>query len=167
MAEKRRLPVLKSSSEEGGDEERPPWQWVGFGAVAVFVVWLPLSYLAEVARRRATIAWLGGAETPEEAARALAAMAGPDRVKLGLLVFVLHGGALALAAFAGGYLVGRWGERTNERIAALAGVAAAVLASVLAWSGISWVPLVTVVVAALFAWAGGRAGVRRRNSSRV
>ena len=163
MAEKRRLPVLKEAAPDAAAEEaRPPWQWVGFGAVAIFVVWLPLSYLAELARRRATLAWLGGAETPEDAARALSALAAADRAKLGLIVFVLHGGALAVAALAGGYLVGRWGENTNARIAALAGLAAAVLASILGWSGISWVPLVTVALATLFAWAGGRLGLRRK-----
>jgi hypothetical protein len=162
MDPKRRLPVLKAQGADEPEETRPPWQWVGFGTVAIFVAWLPLSYLAELARRRATAAWLGDASTNEEAARALAALAPADRAKLGLTVFLLHGGGLALAAFAGGYLVGRWGGAATPREAALAGVAAALVASVLGWSGISWVPLVTIAVAALFAWLGGRTGVRRR-----
>jgi tRNA-(ms[2]io[6]A)-hydroxylase len=163
MEPKRRLPVLKAdSSGEDEQEKRPPWQWVGFGTVAIFVAWLPLSYLAELARRRATSAWLGAASTPEEAARALAALGDGDRAKLGLTIFLLHGGGLALAALAGGYLVGRWGGAATEREAALAGVAAALIASVLGWSGISWVPLVTIALAALFAWLGGRRGVRAR-----
>ena len=53
MESKRRLPVLKTPAEEGADEPpRPPWQWVGFGAVAIFVVWTPLAYLAGLAGRR-------------------------------------------------------------------------------------------------------------------
>jgi hypothetical protein len=162
MEPKRRLPVLKAEGGGEPEETRPPWQWVGFGTVAIFVAWLPLSYLAEVVRRRATAAWLGDASTPEEAARALSALAPADRAKLGLTVFLVHGGGLALAAFVGGYLVGRWGGAATEREAALAGVAAALVASVLGWSGISWVPLVTIALAALFAWLGGRSGVRRR-----
>jgi hypothetical protein len=165
MEPKRRLPVLKepaSSRDVEAETRRPPWQWAGFGTVAIFVAWLPLSYLAELARRRATAAWLGDGGAPEDAARAFAALAPAERAKLGLTVFLLHGGALALAAFAGGYLVGRWGGAANERQAALAGVTAALVASVLAWTGISWVPLVTIALAALFAWMGGRTGVRGR-----
>jgi hypothetical protein len=167
MEPKRRLPVLKepaSSPDAEAETRRPPWQWVGFGTVAIFVAWLPLSYLAELARRRATAAWVGDVTTPEDAARALATLAPPERAKLGLTVFLLHGLALALAAFAGGYLVGRWGGAANERQAALAGMTAALVASVLAWTGISWVPLVTVALAALFAWLGGRSGVHARPS---
>src|SRR5262249_27861615 len=155
-----RLPVLKA--EEGAEDERPPWQWVGFGTVAIFVAWLPLSYVAELLRRRMTAAWLGDTRSPEEAARALAALAPADRVKLGLAMTLLHGGGLALAAFAGGYLVGRWGRATSDRHAALAGFAAALVATVLAWNGVSWVPLVTLGLAAFFAWLGGRKGARRR-----
>ena len=68
VEKKRRLPVLKTPSQE--EEEaaaRPPWQWVGFGALAIFAVWLPLAYLAGARRvaagrrRRGSIAAVGGA----------------------------------------------------------------------------------------------------------
>src|SRR5689334_10420750 len=56
---KRRLPIVKSPVEPradgGGDDDspsRPPWQWVGFGTVAIFVVWLPLAFLGVVAAAR-------------------------------------------------------------------------------------------------------------------
>jgi tRNA-(ms[2]io[6]A)-hydroxylase len=161
MEPKRRLPVISPQGQEEG-EARPPWQWVGFGTVAIFAAWLPLAYLAELVRRRVTFAWLGDAQTPEDAARALAALAPADRAKLGVSMFLVHGAGLAIAAFAGGYLVGRWGGAAGAREAALAGLAAALIASVLGWSGISWVPLVTIALAALFAWLGGRRGIARR-----
>jgi tRNA-(ms[2]io[6]A)-hydroxylase len=162
MEPKRRLPILNPQGHEEEEKARPPWQWIGFGTVAIFAAWLPLAYLAELVRRRVTFAWLGDAATPEDAARALAALAPADRAKLGLTVFLLHGGGLAIAAFAGGYLVGRFGSAAGAREAALAGLTAALIASILGWSGISWVPLVTIGVAALFGWLGGRRGVRAR-----
>src|SRR5258708_13511948 len=59
---KRRLPVLQSTAEEDpGDPHRPPWQWVVFGALAIFVVWLPLSAIAAVATRSAPRISAGGA----------------------------------------------------------------------------------------------------------
>ena len=177
MDKKRRLPVLNAPSSHGspsipaatpdGDGEddaapRPPWHWIGFGTVAVFVVWVPLSYLAELVRTRATRAWLGDPASPEAAAAVIAALAPGERAKLGLIVFFVHGVALATSAFVGGWLVGRYArESAGVREAALAGFTAALVATVLAWSGLSWVPLVTMAVAAAAGAAGGRAGQRR------
>jgi tRNA-(ms[2]io[6]A)-hydroxylase len=148
-------------------EARPPWHWVGFGTIAVFAAWLPLAYLAELLRRRITAAWLGELTSAEDTARALDALAPADRAKLGLAMFLVHGAALAVGAFAGGYLVGRFGPspagaRPSGREGALAGFAAALLASILAWSGITWVPLVTLALSTLFAWLGAKVGARRR-----
>jgi hypothetical protein len=170
---KRRLPVLNTpsspgapnapSAESGEDDgaPRPPWHWIGFGTVAVFVVWVPLSYVAELVRARATRAWIGDPETPEAAAAVIAALGPGDRAKLGLVVFVVHGLALAASAFAGGWLVGRYAkESAGVREAALAGFMAALVATVLAWSGLSWVPLVTMAVAAAAGAVGGRVGKR-------
>ena len=178
VATKRRLPVLQSERPSAptrrgsedlpnappeGDEARPPWHWIGFGTVAVFAVWLPLSYVAELVRRRATEAWIGSPASPEETARAIAALSAGERARFGLVMFATHGTALALASFAGGYLVGRYGgEKIGAREASLAGLMAAIIAAVLAWSGVSWVPLVTLAVATAGAYAGGRAGVKRR-----
>jgi hypothetical protein len=141
---KRRLPVLKTPAE-GGDEEspaRPPWQWVGFGALAIFVVWLPLAFLAGWLAFR-----LGGlADAPA------------------LSVAVLAAG-LAIAAIAGGFLVGRWGPAgVGVREAALAGLSAALIASVLSLGspGALAGAVVTMVVAVPFAALGGWLGLRRR-----
>jgi len=141
---KRRLPVLKLPSDDGGDEAtaRPPWQWVGFGALAIFVVWLPLAFLA---------AWIASRMND----------AGASQV--GAVVVLAAG--LALAALAGGFLVGRWGASgVGVREAALAGLASAIIASALSFGapGSLWGALATVVVAVPFAAVGGKLGLRRR-----
>jgi hypothetical protein len=140
---KRRLPVLKTQDDELEDAEvRPPWQWVGFGALAIFVVWLPLAYVTGIIATRVEVvasSRIGG-------------------------VLVLSSG-LALSSVAGGFLVGRWGGKdVGVREAAMAGFAAALIASVISlaapggWAG----ALVIMVVAPPFAWLGGRVGLRRR-----
>lgn len=143
METKRRLPVLKTPGAEGADEPpRPPWQWVGFGAVAIFVVWTPLAALAGFAGRR-----FSGLESA---------------VVLNLGLFALGS---VLAALAGGFLVGRWGAPgVGVREAALAGLAAALVASVLAWmqAGLSLGPLVTVLLLVPGAALGGRLGLKGR-----
>jgi hypothetical protein len=141
---KRRLPVLKTPAEGGDDDApaRPPWQWVGFGALAIFVVWLPLAFLAGWVAMR--IGGLAGAPA--------------------LSVAVLASG-LAVAAVAGGFLVGRWGPAgVGVREAALAGLSAALIATVLSlgFPGALAGALVTMVVAVPFAALGGWLGLRRR-----
>jgi hypothetical protein len=137
-ARKKRLPVIQSSPDAEPSEPRPPWHWVGFGALAIFVVWLPLTFVAE------------------RVARSLSApiAAGPQVV------------ALALAALAGAYVVGRWGSGARE--ARLAGTATGVIASLIAMLGggpLSWLLAAAVAVTAiatLFAWIGGRLGAKRK-----
>jgi hypothetical protein len=152
MEPKRRLPLLKSSGggSEDGDSAplRPPWQWVGFGALAIFVVWVPLAWLTSLAAIR-----LGqlGQPTPG--------------VPLAVYSLLASSAGLAIAALAGGYLVGRWGTPgVGVREAALAGLAAALLATVLAWgSGPSFLGAVaTVAIAVPPAALGGALGLRRR-----
>jgi hypothetical protein len=147
---KRRLPVLNSPSAEE-PEDRRPWQWVGFGALAVFTVWIPLSGLA---------GWM---------ASHLAASAEPGdgaRVaRTGIAIAVLYLGMLALGAGLGGFLVGRWGTRgVGVREAALAGWAAAAAALVVTWVslGFSTSSLLLVAVAPPMAAWGGKMGLRGR-----
>lgn len=144
MADKRRLPVLKTRTpEEEEAAARPPWQWVGFGAVGIFAVWLPLSYVAGLAAARI------GAEG-----------------SAALLAVVVLGASLAIASTAGGFLVGRWGaEGVGVREAALAGLAAALIASGLSFGapGALVGAAVCVGVAVPFAALGGRVGLRRRS----
>jgi len=105
-------------------------------------VWLPLAFLA---------AWV--------ASRMNASGASPVAA-----VVVLAAG-LAVAALAGGFLVGRWGATgVGVREAALAGLASAIIASALAFGapGSLWGALATVVVAVPFAALGGKLGLGRR-----
>ncbi len=169
MEPKRRLPVIKASAPDpgpaaapadaGAPEERPPWHWLGFGTVAVFGAWLPLSYLAQAARARVVAARLGEVRSPEEAAKALSLLDQREQLRLAVLLFAPHALALAIAAFLGGFLVGRWGGAgVGTREAALSGMFAALIASALAFQGWSWVPLVPIAVATLASAWGGRAG---------
>lgn len=146
MEQKRRLPLLASNGEPS-DPPRPSWQWVVFGALAIVVVWLPLSALAITA-------------------------AGAAGVGNGLTALA-SASALSAASFAGGFLVGKWGgSRAAVREAALAGLVAG-LVGVLASSielqfsagSVVLVLLSTgavVLLATPAAALGGRVGVKRR-----
>jgi hypothetical protein len=146
---KRRLPVLQEPPGDDPDAPpRPPWQWVGFGALGVFVVWLPLAWVTTLVVLR-----LGGPEAPP-VAQAL-----------------LFAASLVLAALAGGYLVGRWGTRgVGVREAALSGLSAGVVAATIA-SGNLGVPLRVLItvgavsVAAPPAALGGRLGMKKRSGA--
>lgn len=164
MAAKRRLPVLGPSGEEP-QPPRPPWQWVGFGAAAVFVAWLPLAWCAALVVRGLVARALGGAaDSPEQAAEALAAMASGDRVRLEVAIALTYLPVLALGALAGGYLVGRWGDApVGVRHGAAAGALAALVAVVLAMTGgaSAW-SLLVLPLAAGGGALGARRGLRRR-----
>jgi len=145
---KRRLPVLNSPSA-GGDEAQPrrPWQWVGFGTLAIFTAWIPLAALAGAAAAR----------LPGDEAHA--------RIGVALLALALYGSALALGAALGGFLVGRWGSAgVGVREAALAGLGAAVVAGAVTWAsfGPSAGALLVAAVALPMAALGGRVGLRAR-----
>jgi hypothetical protein len=140
---KRHLPILKDVGQPGddGDPVRAPWQWVSFGALAVFVVWLPLAALTTGALAAT------GALAQAPTARA-----------------ALFGAGLVVASLAGGFLVGRWGTRTvGVREAALSGLVAALAAAALAWSATGAAGgAVTIAIAVPSATLGGRWGVKWR-----
>lgn len=180
MAARRKLPILQEPKPSPGDASpgdgdgedgapRPRWHWVGFGTVAIFAVWLPLAYAAEALKRGVVSSYVGGAETREEVAARIVAMSAAERTKLAAVQALPHLLALALAAFAGGLLVGRFGQGTRVREAALAGASTAAIALVVAWRAIAeggggalLVVLVPSLVAVGFAAWGGRTGVRMR-----
>jgi hypothetical protein len=178
VATKRKLPLLPSTgtppgpsaapspaSEDEDDEKRPPWQWIGFGTAAIFGAWLPLAYVAEALKVRAIAGFLGAVGSAEETAAAVARLQGGDRTKLGVIVIGLPAVALALGAFLGGYLVGRWGAPSGAgvREAGLAGLMTSLIVSVLACAsfGISAAPLASVALAVPLAALGARVGQRR------
>jgi tRNA-(ms[2]io[6]A)-hydroxylase len=160
---KRRLPVFKPSDDDD-EEARPPWHWIGFGTAAIFAAWLPLAYVAEALKGRVFAARLGDVRTPDEIAAALHALTPRELFTLDVIALLLMAVPLALAAFAGGLLVGRWGKGAGMREAALAGASTTLIVSVLTWAqaGLSAAPLAAVLLAVpLSAW-GGKIGVRRR-----
>ncbi len=154
MAGKRRLPLLQAQKPddgpEGDAEPRPPWHWVGFGAVAIFTAWLPLSAVAGALAAR--VAATPGADDERHAG-------------VGATIVAMHAIALAVGSFAGGFVVGRWGDDgVGVRHAALAGLAAALAAIGAAWisSGFSPGSLIVVGVAVPLAAAGGWRGLQGR-----
>jgi hypothetical protein len=165
MAERRRLPVLQSppSAREGDDDARPPWHWVGFGAVAIFAGWLPLAYVGGAVSARMMAARFGADASRDAIEVGLAAMSAGERAELMATVALPNLLALAVAAFIGGAIVGRFGGASAPaRVAGGAGAATALIASVSAWSGLTTASLVatavTFAVAIGFAAWGGRFG---------
>jgi len=150
---KRRLPVVQAQGGDGsaGDPPRAPWQWVGFGAGAIFVAWLPLSASALAIAVRISRRWdLGDGE---QLARA------------GVAIGATYALAISLGALGGGFLVGRWGgPRVGTRQAALAGLAAALVATALSFASSGFAPqfFLVAVVATPMAALGGALGLRGR-----
>jgi len=155
---KRRLPLLQTSSPPASEQpERPAWQWVGFGAAAIFAAWVPLSSLAGALAARI----VGHAS---EAALPIAVLAASG----------LYAAELALGALAGGFLVGRWGPvQVGARHGALSGLVAAGLLATATALSVGSPPgqgpsrpsvglLLLAVLAPLFAALGARLGVGRR-----
>lgn len=157
----RKLPVLQNAAAEPEDD-RPPWQWVGFGTVALFAAWMPLAVLAQWVASR--LSRLPKSASPEEALAAWQALAGADRAREIAAMVVPHALALGVASLAAGFLVGRFGQRTRAREGVSAGAMAGLIAVVLTFaeSGLSWPPLVALVLAASLGGLGARAGVRAR-----
>jgi MFS family permease len=166
VAERRRLPVLNRPAEPEREEERPPLHWVGFGTVAIFAAWLPLTYVAGAISARVMEGRFGKDASKDAITLALEAMDAGERARLMAVVALPGLFALAIAAFGGGFIVGRFGDRTGMREAALAGGIAALIASAMAWAGPTLSTLVaasvTILVAVGFAAWGGRTGSRRR-----
>ena len=158
---KRRLVVLKEDDEA---ELRPRWQWIGFGAFAVFLAWLPLAWLAE-ALKRAVLTRIVGAVTDEAPlGEALSKLAQGERAVVALVTVALPLLAMATGGFAGGLLVGRYGGEARAREAALAGALAGASAAGLTWQkdGFSPGALLAVVLLAGTAFLGGRRGLGKR-----
>lgn len=151
-------------------DERPPWHWVGFGTVAIFAGWLPLAYAAQAVVAHLLARRFGAAATAQDIASSLGTMPAGERARLMATLALPNVFALGLAAFGGGYLVGRFGTGTGARESASAGAMTALVALVLSLGGggaaggiVAVVTsLVTLFIAVGFAAWGGRAGVRKR-----
>ena len=153
---KRRLPVVQPKIEEEG-EPRPAWHWAGFGAVAIFVAWLPLAWVAEAVGRRLVASKVAGGEA------ALAGLSRSERISALAMIALPQALALALASVGGGFLVTRFGQGTKARDAAFAGACVGLLALGLTFAsaGFSLAAFVVPLLATAFAALGGRLGLRR------
>jgi hypothetical protein len=154
---KRRLPVLQAKDAPEDGDPRPGWHWVVFGAVAIFVAWLPLAYVAESIGRRLVLGRVGGGEEK------LAELSRSERVTALAMIAVPQALALILAGIAGGFLVTRFGQGTRPRDAAFAGLCVGLLALGLtvAQVGASLASLVVPLLATASAALGGIIGRRR------
>lgn len=171
-------PPEKTGGDDGkgtGDDdevsERPPWQWVGFGTIATFALWLPLVYAAEAFRHQLFVSKFGANAAREDIELAFATMSGMERFRWTAMETAPHVLAFGVSAYAGGFLVGRWGTGTGPKEAALSGVVTALIADVVAWRVVAeggWggflSMLVPLVLAVLFAWLGGRQGAKKKKS---
>jgi hypothetical protein len=150
---KRRLPIVSSGDDTSGETvARAAWQWVGFGAIAIVVVWVPLAALAVSITARCT-----------------ADGHGPDHLRHSTLALAASSAfALALAALAGGLLVGKWGGTVGGPLgAAAAGLVVGVVAVVASWVALGFEPGASIVAAISVAFAalGGKLA-RLRNDPR-
>jgi hypothetical protein len=124
---------------------------VGFGAAAIIVAWLPLSATALAL-----------------AARLSHDLDLSDRAQLartGLAIGAVYAFAIALGALGGGFVTARWGgPGVAVREAALAGLAAAIVATVLSFASFGFAPRswLVAVVAVPMAALGGVLGRRGR-----
>jgi hypothetical protein len=77
--------------------------------------------------------------------------------------------ALALAAFAGGLVVGKFGAGAGPKESARSGAITALIAVAISFQGFSAATLVSTVVifvvATAFAFWGGRVGVRKKSAA--
>ena len=174
MAEKRRLPVLQSpKASSGGDDDtgepRPPWHWVGFGVVIIFAAWLPLSYVGGAVQRSMLASKFGEGASPDQIAIATAAMSPGERAQMMLSQALPVVFALALAAFAGGIVVGKFGAGAGPKESARSGAITALIAVAISFAGFSVATFVSTIVIFLvatgFAWWGGRVGIRKKSSA--
>ena len=101
----RRLPVIQAPTGDDADAAaRPGWQWVLIGSGLLVTIWTPFVALALLAARK--IAAAGAATGPGVAASLVAV-------------------TFALSAVAAGYLVARFGQRTQLRHGVFSGLLAA------------------------------------------
>jgi hypothetical protein len=131
---------------------------VGFGAVVVFITWLPLAWIAGAVSHRLVVGKLGAGELE------LRSLPTSTRLEVIAMLAGPHAIALALASMAGGFLVTRYGDDTRPRDSALAGFVVGVLALGITYAqvGFSMAAMVVPVVASASSALGGSMGRRRR-----
>lgn len=127
---KRRLPIV-DSQRPGPSGARPPWQWMGIGMGVIFLFWMPLAYVAQLAARAYWASRLG--ETAAvEVAQAYERLDEASRLELQIALGAAPAVAFVVAAVIGGLVVGRFDEGSGLRDATVSGASVAVVVAILA-----------------------------------
>ncbi|MCC6525169.1 MAG: hypothetical protein IT373_21125 [Polyangiaceae bacterium] len=174
---KHRLPVLKGASPAPDEPPpRPPWHWVVLGAVGTLLAWLPLAWVGGRVTEAVLTDAFAGATTAEDVAALVDGMSSSKKWLLYAVVVGMPGLALGFAAVLGGLLVGRFGGAAGKKEATLAGVAAALLASVVVARGLIdsngfgvWLGTagIIAVIAGASGHVGGALGLRLRRRAQA
>lgn len=142
MADKRRLPVLQNASPpiatdpETGKTLPPAWHWVPLGALVILGVGVILAKSFYVPFMQRQVARVYGSATTREAYDRIDAQlsdATRDALRWKLMLGAIPVAVLSVAI--GGFVVGRFGARTNQRHGTLAGITAMVLLLLFAGHG--------------------------------
>lgn len=168
MAEKRRLPVLKSDSSET-EPKLPLWQWSALGVALSFALWIPLAALAQMIANRLVahaIGVAGGGASSDELRQVARLLPEEVQRRLSIQFLLLHVAALGLSTFAGGYVVGKYGGDGAVRAALGCGIVVAAFGAALgAWSGaFGWTSAAIVLITVPMSWWGGNTGARKRSA---
>lgn len=165
MAEKRRLPVLKSDSAES-EPKLPLWQWSALGVALSFALWIPLAALAQAAANRLVAQAVGGMGSGEELAQAAKLLTEGEQQRLSAQFLILHVAALSLSTFGGGYVVGKYGGDGSVKAAVGCGILVAAFGATLAmWIGaLGAAALIIGLISTPMSWWGGYTGARRRSA---
>jgi hypothetical protein len=162
----RRLPVIQSNPDADGPQ-RPPWQWVGIGALLAISIWIPLLTVSLWLRTRLLAGVLPAGAT-DLAARVESASPG-QRAALAVSTLAPVLVPWLLACGVAGVVIGRFGGAAGRRHAAYAGLLAAAVTSAIALLGPAFGAAALVSSAAVLAasaagaaWLGGKFGEKRR-----
>ncbi|MFO0607760.1 MAG: hypothetical protein U0324_31645 [Polyangiales bacterium] len=168
---RRHLPVLNApapapkaapapdANADGSADEPPPWHWVPLGTVVSVVAFALLAQgAASLATRVLARVYPPGSTATQLAA--IRAARGAAAVATELVAGMVPLAALLAAVALGGFVVGRYGERTNDRHGALSGLCTGVV--FWAVTGRLGAMLAVVPFAGAAGWAAARAGLAVR-----
>jgi hypothetical protein len=157
---RRHLPVLNSpaaapDSVSEARDEAPPWHWVPMGTVVSVLAFALLAQGAASLTVR-ILAWVYPPGSSAERLAAIRATRGAAAVATEVLAGLVPLAALLASVALGGFVVGRYGGRSNDRHGMLSG---------LCTGGLFWAVtgrltaiLAVLPVAAAVGWLAARAG---------
>lgn len=163
---KRHLPVLREPAAAGpqgaapdASADPPPWHWIPLGTVISVV---SFALLAQGAARLA-VAVLGRVYPPNATAAQIAALRAADPTRARgheLVAGAIPVVALLLSVALGAFVIGRYGDRTNQRHGTLSGAVTALVF----WAVTGWMPsmLLMVPLAMVTGWAAAKGGLALR-----